>query len=76
MPWPRRCARKDAGALPADVSGISIDTRTLAKGDGFFAIKGDNRDGHDFVDAALKAGAGLAVVARDQRARFAATRRC
>ena len=61
-----------SGALPADVSGLSIDSRSLAKGEAFFAIKGDNRDGHDFVEAALKSGAGLAIVARDQRGRFAA----
>jgi len=61
-----------SGALPADVSGLSIDSRSLAKGEAFFAIKGDNRDGHDFVEAALKSGAGLAVVARDQRGHFAA----
>ena len=60
-----------AGNLPAGISGISIDSRTLSKGDAFFAIQGDNRDGHDFVDAALKAGAGLAVVAKGQRRRFA-----
>src|SRR4029453_9460784 len=58
------------GALPAELSGISIDSRTLAKGDAFFAVQGENRDGHDFVDNALRAGAGLAVVARDQQARF------
>jgi UDP-N-acetylmuramoyl-tripeptide--D-alanyl-D-alanine ligase len=61
-----------SGALPADVPGLSIDTRSINKGDAFFAIKGDNRDGHDFVEAAFKAGAGLAVVARDRRAQFAA----
>src|SRR4249920_4169085 len=55
----------------AGISGISIDSRTLSKGDAFFAIQGDNRDGHDFVDAALKAGAALAVVAKGQRRRFA-----
>ena len=60
-----------SGALPAEVGGVSIDSRTLAKGEAFFAIQGDNRDGHDFVDAALKAGAGLAVIARSQAARFA-----
>jgi len=60
-----------AGALPADVNGISIDSRTLAKGDAFFAIKGENRDGHDFVEDALKAGAGLAVLEREQCDRFA-----
>jgi UDP-N-acetylmuramoyl-tripeptide--D-alanyl-D-alanine ligase len=61
-----------SSALPADVPGLSIDSRILGKGDAFFAITGDNRDGHDFVDGALKAGAGLAVVARDKRDRFAA----
>ena len=61
-----------SGALPAEVPGISIDSRSIGKGEAFFAIKGDARDGHDFVEAALKGGAGLAVVARTQRARFAA----
>jgi UDP-N-acetylmuramoyl-tripeptide--D-alanyl-D-alanine ligase len=59
-------ARRE-GALPAAVGGISIDSRTLAPGDAFFAIAGDSRDGHDFVETALKAGAGLAVVAADKR---------
>src|SRR5262245_29969510 len=60
-----------SGALPAEVSGISIDSRTLARGDAFFAIQGENRDGHDFVDNALKCGAGLAVVASNRLASFA-----
>ncbi|HXX26588.1 MAG TPA: UDP-N-acetylmuramoylalanyl-D-glutamyl-2,6-diaminopimelate--D-alanyl-D-alanine ligase [Pseudolabrys sp.] len=59
------------GSVPADVPGLSIDTRSIGNGEAFFAIKGDNRDGHDFVDAAIKAGAGLAVVARSQASRFA-----
>ena len=58
------------GALPAAVMGLSIDTRTIAPGEAFFAIKGDNRDGHDFVTAALEAGAGLAVVAAHKREKF------
>jgi UDP-N-acetylmuramoyl-tripeptide--D-alanyl-D-alanine ligase len=61
-----------SGALPPKVTGISIDTRTVARGEAFFAIQGDNRDGHDFVEAALKAGAGVAVIARAKRALFAA----
>jgi UDP-N-acetylmuramoyl-tripeptide--D-alanyl-D-alanine ligase len=60
------------GPLPADISGLSIDTRTLSRGEAFFAIKGDSRDGHDFVNAALGAGAGLAVVAKARRAEFPA----
>ena len=49
-------------ALPLGVGGISIDTRTLAPGDLFFAIKGDARDGHDFVRAAFERGAAAAVI--------------
>lgn len=43
------------------VNGVSIDTRTLQKGDLFVALK-DIRDGHEFVAKALKAGAGAALV--------------
>jgi UDP-N-acetylmuramoyl-tripeptide--D-alanyl-D-alanine ligase len=56
------------GALPAGVPGLSIDSRTIAPSEAFFAIQGDRRDGHEFVGAALKAGAGLAVVAAGNRA--------
>jgi len=61
-----------SGALPQDVPGLSIDTRTIGNGEAFFAITGDSRDGHDFVEAALKAGAGVAVVARGSGKKFAA----
>jgi UDP-N-acetylmuramoyl-tripeptide--D-alanyl-D-alanine ligase len=47
------------------VSGISIDTRSLKPGDLFVALKGDARDGHEFVNAALKAKAGAALISRD-----------
>jgi len=60
-------ARRD-GALPKDICGLSIDSRTVGRGDAFFAISGENRDGHDFVAAALDAGAGLAVVGESRRA--------
>ena len=58
------------GALPQAITGISIDSRTLAPGDAYFAIKGAVHDGHAFVDAALKAGAALAVVEKAQRDKF------
>jgi UDP-N-acetylmuramoyl-tripeptide--D-alanyl-D-alanine ligase len=51
------------GAMPQTVTGISIDTRSLVPGDAFFAIKGEFMDGHDFATAAVKAGAGLLVIA-------------
>jgi UDP-N-acetylmuramoyl-tripeptide--D-alanyl-D-alanine ligase len=60
------------GTLPASIPGISIDSRSVAAAEAFFAIKGDHRDGHEFVPAALEAGASLAVVAADQRDRFPA----
>lgn len=54
------------GALPNAISGMSIDSRTVAPGDAFFAITGDSRDGHAFVADALSGGAALAVVAADR----------
>src|ERR1700744_4458439 len=59
------------GVLPDGVTGLSIDSRTVAPGEAYFAIKGDIHDGHDFVAAALKAGAALAVVETAQRDKFA-----
>ncbi|HEX2653721.1 MAG TPA: UDP-N-acetylmuramoylalanyl-D-glutamyl-2,6-diaminopimelate--D-alanyl-D-alanine ligase [Xanthobacteraceae bacterium] len=55
-----------AGPLPTAIGGISIDSRTITPGDAFFAITGDSRDGHEFVDVALAAGAGLAVVSESK----------
>jgi UDP-N-acetylmuramoyl-tripeptide--D-alanyl-D-alanine ligase len=44
------------------VEGLSIDTRSLARGQAFIAIHGPNRDGHAFVGAALGGGAACAIV--------------
>lgn len=38
-------------------NGISTDTRTLAEGDLYVALKGENFDGHAFIDAAIEKGA-------------------
>jgi UDP-N-acetylmuramoyl-tripeptide--D-alanyl-D-alanine ligase len=54
------------GDLPVAVGGVSIDTRTLAAGDAFFAIRGDRLDGHAFVRDAFGRGAALAVVEADR----------
>ena len=50
------------GNLPLGVTGISIDSRAIAPGEAFFAIKGDRVDGHDFASFAVANGAGLLVV--------------
>jgi UDP-N-acetylmuramoyl-tripeptide--D-alanyl-D-alanine ligase len=51
-----------AGALVAQ--GYSIDSRTIAPGELFFAVRGERFDGHDFVAAAVERGAIAAVVSR------------
>ena len=58
-----------AGAMgaagdPADVpvAGWSVDSRSLAPGDLYFALRGPNHDGHDYAARALEAGAVAAVV--------------
>jgi UDP-N-acetylmuramoyl-tripeptide--D-alanyl-D-alanine ligase len=43
-------------------SGVSIDSRTIRKGDLFIAIKGPAQDGHAHVAAAFAAGAAAAIV--------------
>lgn len=45
-------------------TGVSIDSRSVERGDLFVAIQGPNVDGHDFVADALTKGAAAAVVAR------------
>ncbi len=55
------------GPLPAAIRGLSIDSRSIEPGQAFFAIQGENRDGHDFVAAALERGAALAVVAQEKQ---------
>ncbi len=45
-----------------EVSGVSTDTRTIKPGDLFFALIGENFDGHKFVKDAFAKGAVAAVV--------------
>ena len=46
------------------LAGVSIDSRTVGVGELFFAVRGERHDGHDFVPAALAAGAAAGVVSR------------
>jgi UDP-N-acetylmuramoyl-tripeptide--D-alanyl-D-alanine ligase len=54
----------------ARLAGVSIDSRTVARGELFVAIHGPRHDGHNYVVAALDAGALAAVVAQDRMAGF------
>jgi UDP-N-acetylmuramoyl-tripeptide--D-alanyl-D-alanine ligase len=49
----------------AEPVGYSIDSRTIRPRELFFAIKGENYDGHSFVGDALARGATAAVVSRE-----------
>jgi UDP-N-acetylmuramoyl-L-alanyl-D-glutamate--2,6-diaminopimelate ligase len=50
------------GALPAAVAGITDDSRAVVEGGLFVAVRGTERDGHDYLDAAAKSKAGAAIV--------------
>ncbi len=53
------------GTAAGGISGISIDTRTLAPGDLFVALRGDAQDGHVYVSKAFEKGAAAALEADD-----------
>src|SRR5512143_1646519 len=53
-----------AAESDAQVTGWSVDSRTLRPGDLYFALRGPNHDGHAYVTEVLKKGAVGAVVDR------------
>ena len=53
------------GKLPhgaQSVSGITTDTRKIAKGNVFLALKGERFDGHDYLHDAVRDGASAVIV--------------
>jgi UDP-N-acetylmuramoyl-tripeptide--D-alanyl-D-alanine ligase len=79
----RLTARWVAGAMGAalvagdpsqEFRGVSIDTRTLAAGDLFIAIRGERFDGAEFAEAAIGKGAAGVVVPRGWSAKASAER--
>src|SRR5438132_11890470 len=55
-------AKLEQGDGKKAVERISTDSRTIKKGELFVALRGENFDGHKFVEAAAKAGAAGAIV--------------
>jgi UDP-N-acetylmuramoyl-tripeptide--D-alanyl-D-alanine ligase len=51
-------------AMPASITGVSIDTRDNLAGKMFLALRGEKSDGHDHLAGALKAGAVAAMIQR------------
>ena len=68
-------ARFVGPTMDRGVGGVSIDTRTLRRGDLFIALPGEKSDGHDFIDAAFEAGAAGAVIRKDLWEGFPVERR-
>jgi UDP-N-acetylmuramoyl-tripeptide--D-alanyl-D-alanine ligase len=58
---PSSCLKYDVSSF----TGVSTDSRTTKAGDCFFAIPGENFDGHDYVADAFAKGAVCAVVSKD-----------
>ncbi|HEX8572627.1 MAG TPA: UDP-N-acetylmuramoyl-tripeptide--D-alanyl-D-alanine ligase [Allosphingosinicella sp.] len=49
---------------PFEVTGVTFDSREVARGDLFVALSGETTDGHRFLDQAFEAGAAAALVER------------
>ncbi|HEY1953054.1 MAG TPA: UDP-N-acetylmuramoyl-L-alanyl-D-glutamate--2,6-diaminopimelate ligase [Gemmatimonadaceae bacterium] len=60
------------GQTPESVSGIADDSRKVETGNLFIAVKGWASDGHDFLDAAAKRGAAMAIVENASRTKLPA----
>ena len=50
------------GALPRTISDLTDDSRAVREGSAFIAVRGTERDGHDYLNAAAGAGAAAAIV--------------
>src|ERR1017187_3357998 len=57
-----RAIGADSHLPPLEITGWSVDTRTQNPGDVYFALRGPNHDGHDFLAAAAEKGASAVVV--------------
>ena len=65
--WTHRDAVAATGGCSTETwaaDGVSIDSRSLSRGDLFIAIRGDHSDGHNYVADALGKGAAAAMVAK------------
>jgi len=60
-----RAARGASELAEREPCGYSIDSRTVRAGELFFAMRGENYDGHRFVADAIASRALAAVVSRD-----------
>ena len=59
-------ATSGSSTAPWLATGVSLDSRSLLRGDLFIAIKGPNHDGHAFLAAAFRNGAAAAMIDRPE----------
>ena len=55
----------DKALAATSVTGVTADSREVSPGNIFVAIRGMSHDGHDHIDAAIKAGAAAIIVEGD-----------
>lgn len=63
-------AGQAVGKLPrgsGETTGITTDTRKIAKGNAFVALRGERFDGHDYLADAVRDGASAVVVSKAPR---------
>ena len=56
-----KCTNVD---LSCEVNGISSDSRAISKGDVFVAIRGEKRNGNNYIEEAIEKGA-YAVISQE-----------
>src|SRR5688500_4508507 len=61
------------GSPDVDVHGLTFDSRKAAPGMAFFAIRGVQADGHDFIPQAVAAGAAVVICEKMPAATAATT---
>ncbi|NQU11696.1 UDP-N-acetylmuramoyl-L-alanyl-D-glutamate--2,6-diaminopimelate ligase, partial [bacterium] len=62
------------GSLDREITGIAYDSRRVLPGHLFVAMRGERRDGHRFLQAAIERGAAAAVLERETTAQPRVTR--
>lgn len=55
----------DYAGADMEISGISIDSRHISKGNLFVPFRGEHADGHAYVEKAIKSGAAAALWQKD-----------
>jgi UDP-N-acetylmuramoyl-L-alanyl-D-glutamate--2,6-diaminopimelate ligase len=59
--------RQVIGKLDRPVEGIAYDSRRVQKNSLFVAMRGENRDGHEFIGQAIEKGASVIVAEREEK---------